>query len=425
MGAVHFGRLVGPVGFTRIVAIKRLHAAFASDPEAVAMFLDEARIAARIHHPNVVGMHDVVEAEGEIFLVMDYVAGVSLSALTRLLHGTRLPVEVAVAVMVGVLHGLHAAHEAKSASGESLAIVHRDVSPPNILIGADGVARVIDFGIAKATERIHATRDNELRGKILYMAPEQLERLPVDRRTDVYSASVVLWELLTGRRYVDAEDASPAAKIAAVLEMRPSPPSGWAGALPRELDEVVLRGLSPDPDDRWTTALEMAAALEAALTPSSQRAVAAFIAEAAGELLGERASALREIEAAPDVEARPSTSALATSIEPARKGRDVRLVVGAVVLGAAILAWMGGTRRARPSTSLVERAVASVPVPILASAPALEAASADPPRASAAVVASPPVAPWRAAASARPARSPCDPPYTMDHGIRVPKRECL
>src|SRR5262249_54371047 len=161
----HFGRLLGPIGFARTVAIKQLFPHFASDPEFVSALLDEARLAARIQHPNVVPVLDVVALEGEIFLVMEYVHGESLSRLLRLARdpGATVPPRIASAILSHALHGLHAAHEAKSEGGERLDTVHRDVSPQNILVGADGVARVFDFGIAKAKFRSQMTRDGQVK----------------------------------------------------------------------------------------------------------------------------------------------------------------------------------------------------------------------------------------------------------------------
>src|SRR5579862_4349176 len=156
MATVHLGRIMSDVGFSRTVAIKRLHAAFAKDPMFSAMFIDEARLAARIQHPNVVSTLDVVDTEGELFVVMDYVQGEALSHLIRgtVAKGGFIPVEIVSSIAVGMLDGLHAAHEAKDERGEPLGIVHRDVSPQNVLVGIDGVARVIDFGVAKATGRL-------------------------------------------------------------------------------------------------------------------------------------------------------------------------------------------------------------------------------------------------------------------------------
>jgi serine/threonine protein kinase len=201
MATVHIGRLRGSAGFARTVAIKRPHPQYARDPEFVAMFVDEARLAARIHHPNVVSTLDVVAREGELFLVMEYVQGESLSRLVHLARQRRerVPEPMVASIVAGVLHGLHAAHEARGEGGELLGLVHRDVSPQNVLVGTDGVARVLDFGVAKAAGRIHTTRNGELKGKLAYMSPEQLCG-EVTRMTDVYAAGVVLWEALAGAR---------------------------------------------------------------------------------------------------------------------------------------------------------------------------------------------------------------------------------
>jgi serine/threonine-protein kinase len=210
MATVHLGRLVGPAGFGRTVAIKRLHPHLAKEPEFVAMLTDEARVTSRIGHPNIVPTLDVVASRGELFLVMEYVPGLTLAELMKnvVRDGERIPVPIACAILAGVLRGLDAAHEARDESARSLEVVHRDVSPQNILVGADGVARLLDFGIAKAVGRLHTTRDGELKGKVAYMAPEQLGARLVDRRTDIYAASVVLWEALTGERLFGGDDAA-------------------------------------------------------------------------------------------------------------------------------------------------------------------------------------------------------------------------
>jgi len=266
MATVHFGKLSGPVGFSRTVAIKRLHPHLAKDPEFVAMFLDEARLAARVRHPNVVPTLDVVALAGEVFIVMEYVLGESLSRLGRAqrTRGTPMPVPFALAIMTGALHGLHAAHEARNDRGDPLGIVHRDVSPQNVLVGTDGVPRVLDFGVAKAAGRLQDTRDGAIKGKVTYMSPEQITGAEVTRRTDVYAASVVLWELLTGKRLWQAEnDAAVVAKILEhVVDPKIEPPSRSNPHVTPELDALVMRGLSGAPDARFATAREMAQELE-------------------------------------------------------------------------------------------------------------------------------------------------------------------
>src|SRR5437868_956560 len=165
MATVYLGRLTGSGGFARTVAIKRLHPQFAKDPEFVTMFLDEARLAARIRHPNVVPTLDVVAASGELFHVMEYVQGESLSHLARGLktRSERVPLRILLRIMNDVLQGLHAAHEARDERGVPLCIVHRDVTPQNVLVGVDGVARLLDFGVAKAAGRAHTTQDGQIK----------------------------------------------------------------------------------------------------------------------------------------------------------------------------------------------------------------------------------------------------------------------
>lgn len=293
---MHLGRLMGPVGFARTVAIKRLHPQFAKDPEFVSMFLDEARLAARVVHPNVVSILDVVALEGELFLVMDYVQGESLSRLLRAANklGERMPPRIALGIMTGVLYGLQAAHEATTERGEPLCLVHRDVSPQNILIGVDGVARLLDFGVAKAAGQSHSTREGTLKGKVPYMAPEQINYGMVDRRIDVYSAAVVLWEMLTGARLFDGP--TEAAMLAAVMAGRVYPPSAVVPSVPRSVDDAVLRGLFQNPADRYATAKEMAIALERAMTPAIPRQVGEWVDAHANEVLRKRAEQVKEVE---------------------------------------------------------------------------------------------------------------------------------
>jgi eukaryotic-like serine/threonine-protein kinase len=305
MATVHCGCLVGPAGFSRTVAIKRLHAAYAKDPEFVAMFLDEARLAARIRHPNVVPTLDVVAREGELFLVMDYVQGESLARLVRASSAARqpIPVEIVSSIVCSVLLGLHAAHEATNDQGEPLSIVHRDVSPQNVLVGSDGVARVLDFGVAKAAGSIHTTRDGQVKGKLAYMAPEQLRAGTVDRRTDVFAVGILLWEALTLERLFS--DESEGRVVTNVLE-RPIPrPSASAADLPKGLDEVVLRALERKQAKRYATAREMANAVEACIPMASPTRVAAWVEGLVGEVLAERARTLARIESDVGSAARP------------------------------------------------------------------------------------------------------------------------
>ena len=299
MASIHIGRLQGPAGFARTVAIKRLHPQYAKDPEFVAMLLDEARLAARIHHPNVVGTVDVIVLGGELLLVMEYVEGESLSRLLRALaqRRARMPARVAVGIVADMLYGLHAAHEATTEGGGPLGIVHRDVSPHNLIVGQEGVSRVLDFGVAMAASRVQSTREGEMKGKLAYMAPEQLERGPVDRRSDVFAASVVLWETLTNTRLFLAR--SEAETVTRILLDPIHPPSTIARDIPRELDAIVLKGLARDPEHRYATTHQMAAALEWTTPIARPAEIGAFVQCIAGDVLAARARRVAEIEGTP------------------------------------------------------------------------------------------------------------------------------
>lgn len=295
MATIHVGRLRGPAGFARTVAIKRLHAQFAKDAEFVSMFLDEARLAARIRHPNVVSVIDVVATEGELFLVMDYIDGNSLSALLKeaKARGERLPLAIVVSIISGGLAGLHAAHEARDESGAPLGIVHRDVSPQNLLVGVDGTTSLLDFGVAKAARQVHITREGEFKGKLAYIAPEQLVKKAADRRTDVYAAGLVLWEMLAGRRRFSGDEAS---LLYDVVAGSIEPPSSHNPAIPKELDAIVLKAVARDPDARFQTAHEMAVAIERVLMPATAREVGAWVRSSGGEPLERRANAVATVE---------------------------------------------------------------------------------------------------------------------------------
>lgn len=296
MATVHFGRMHGAVGFSRLVAVKRLHPNYASDAHFVQMFLDEARLAARVSHPNVVSTLDVVADEGEVFLVMEHVLGDSLEAMMPRDGSRPIPLAVISSIVCGVLEGLHGAHEALDDSGEPLEIVHRDVSPHNILVGVDGVARVFDFGIAKATTSTQETREGVIKGKVTYMAPEQV-RGTADRRADLYAAGVILWELLAGRRrHAGERNDGLFLKLAKNEIEAPPPPSSLRPDADAALDAVVARATHPDPDQRFDTAREMAVALEAAVAPAPARDVTEWVREVAGTRVDRVAAVMRRIE---------------------------------------------------------------------------------------------------------------------------------
>jgi serine/threonine protein kinase len=296
MASVHFGRLLGAAGFSRTVAIKRLHPHLAEDPDFLSTMIDEAHVAARVHHPNVVPTLDVVAEGTELLVVMEYVRGESLSRLfrTEAARLERIPLPIAIAVAVGALHGLHAAHEATSEHGDPLAIVHRDVSPQNILVGIDGVARVIDFGVAKATGRLQTTRPGVLKGKMAYMAPEQLSGGEVSRRVDIYALGVVLWEVLAGKRLFAGE--SDEQLVVKILVGAKEPPSQHTPGVPAELDAIVMRALSKNPAERFASAREMADALMRVVTPAFPPTVGEWVEALAHDALSRRTAQVAEIE---------------------------------------------------------------------------------------------------------------------------------
>ncbi|MBX3231975.1 MAG: SUMF1/EgtB/PvdO family nonheme iron enzyme [Labilithrix sp.] len=299
MATVHLARQVGAAGFARMVAVKQLHERFAHAPEFVTMFLDEARLVARIRHVNVVQTLDVVHEResSELFIVMEYVHGVALNQVLQSARQRFVPIApaVAAAVMIGALHGLHDAHEARSETGEPLGIVHRDVSPHNILVGLDGAPRVLDFGVAKAEERISSTNEGELKGKLSYMSPEQIESRAVDRRTDVYAAAVVFWEMLSGKKLFLA--GNEGAVVRQILESVVEPPSKGQPAVSTALDRVVMRGLERDVGERWATARAFAEAIGATVTPASPAEVGAWLRDLCGATIAERDEAIAMIEA--------------------------------------------------------------------------------------------------------------------------------
>lgn len=299
MATVHLGRLIGASDFSRIVAIKRLHPQYAKNPEFVQQFLDEARIVARIRHPSVLPTLDLIEEEGELFIVMEFVEGDTLVNLMRAgrKRGDRVPLGVGLRIMCGALHGLHAAHEARNEDGEPMGIVHRDVSPDNIMVGTDGFARVLDFGIARALGVHSQTQDGVVKGKLPYMSPEQVLGDPITRATDVFAASAVLWQVLTGRRLFKGKHVGEYAQK--ILNQPIPPPSKVLGVLPKKLDMLVLRGLKRDPAERWSTAQRMAEALEAVGDLASQREVGNWVGKLAFTQLRNLAEQVKAIERAP------------------------------------------------------------------------------------------------------------------------------
>ncbi len=398
MAVVHLARALGAGGFERLVAIKAMHSHIASEPDFVAMFLDEARLAARIRHPNVVATIDVQEAP--LFLVMEYIEGPSLHLVLRELRkqNKRMEQGVALRVVLDALAGLHAAHEQTGADGAPLEIVHRDVTPHNILMGVDGISRITDFGVARAASRLSSTRGGQVKGKLSYMAPEQFQGTPVDRRVDVYAAGAVLYEILSGRPVFSGD--TEAALMGAIIRGVSAPLWEIERSVAREVSDVCMRALTVRPSQRYATALELAEALEdaaqtAGVAIATPRRVAQVVKELAVHepppavtstmnladvpLPPPSGSGQRQPPPPPpDLDTSPSQSTsvgtLAAPVPVPRPGRSNKLIAGlAVVVGVGL---------AFGVYAMMKRDGAAAPAsdPAAASAPAgNELASALPP----------------------------------------------
>lgn len=473
MATVHLARFQGEAGFSRTVVVKRLHPHYAKDQEFVHMFLDEARLASRVRHPNVVPVHDVVSHRGELLLAMDYVHGVSLSTLTRAGKNQPVPLPIALALTRDLLAGLHAAHETHDKHGHPMHIVHRDVSPQNLMVGDDGVGRVVDFGIASATARLQTTRDGQVKGKLSYMAPEQIRGETVDRRADVFAAGIVLWQLTTGSAFASGPDER---RIHFILTGNYPTPSSFNPHLPEALDRVAMKALAADPAARFASAEEMLRALVTVTLPAPSYEVSDWVRSLVGGELGKRAALVRRTEqlSAPPPHGNTSVAeprsaehsttrkvlTIATALaatpgppsdpHPVRGGRRRWVGLAALLLlvpaaGAYFL--LHGSRPAAPELPRVQSAPKAQAAAEQPAAPAAAAAPSPAPTSSAAD--HPPAQP--AEAAARPATTkrrlpgahgaapapatsaaqvkatdPCSPPYVLlDGGIRKYKPECL
>jgi serine/threonine protein kinase len=381
MATIHIARLVGDEGFTRIVAAKRLHPEFAEDGDFVSMFLDEARIASKVHHRNVVPVLDVVTTGQEVMLVQEYVHGAPLHTLLRTAHEakTRVPINIAVSIGCQVLSGLQAAHETTDELGAPLAVVHRDVSPQNVMIATDGTARLLDFGIAKATMAAHITREGMFKGKLAYSAPEQI-RGQATQQSDLYSLSVVVWELLVGHRlHNNAQSEAEligqvmAGRLARITEVLAPERDKLGDNRWRQLeilDAIIAKGLEVDQSKRWRTAAEMEAALATAVVPATTTGVSGWIKNLGHAFLADRDRMIAQEEASyralPRPARRPSqgphTELRTVAAMPAAPVRHrTRLVVGAAAVGLmlALVFVIGMTRGSAPLQAAVAAPVTS------------------------------------------------------------------
>lgn len=255
MAEIYLARQIGLGGFQKELVIKRIHQALADNQQYVELFLDEARIAANLNHPNIVHIYDIGRAFATFYIAMEYIRGPDLADITRkaISQGALLAPRRAVEIVCQVAEGLHFAHSYRDKDGRSLRIIHRDISPSNILVTYGGICKLVDFGIAKARTQLHDD-SGALMGKLGYMAPELLEGHPADARTDLFSLGVVLYEITVGRRLYTGEDSVVARKI---LHDPIPPPSVWVEDYPSELEVVVMRLLEKRPENRYQDADEL------------------------------------------------------------------------------------------------------------------------------------------------------------------------
>jgi eukaryotic-like serine/threonine-protein kinase len=286
MAQVWVARMQGDLGFQRLVAIKAILAQHALDPRFQNMFLDEARLVTGIHHPNVAQILDLGEQNEVLYHVLEWIEGDSASSLRRVAHGRgeKLPLGVVLRIVSCTCAGLHAAHELRDGGGRLLGVVHRDVSPANVLLSSSGEVKVIDFGIAKSVDRIsEETSAGVLKGKVTYMAPEQVLGKDLDRRADVWACGVMLYQLLSGKLPYDAEN-----QIATLhLLIQGMPPAPLKG-VPEEVAELVYTALAYTPEGRFETADEMHRALESVIVQRCGTVTASDIARYVEQQLGER-----------------------------------------------------------------------------------------------------------------------------------------
>jgi serine/threonine-protein kinase len=427
---VHAARKRGVPGFSPIVAVKRLKPALADDRDAVAALVEEVRTSSLVHHPNVVTTLDAVAEGRDVLLVLELVIGASLARLiaNAKKRGERAPPPVACAIVAGMLRGLAAAHEARH-GGELLGLVHRDVSPENVLVDEHGTAKLSDFGIAKARGRLLATAPDVLKGKLRYMSPEYLRGTTIDARADVHAAGVVLWEVLTGRAAFAGDDD---AVIKAICAAELAPPSTLADT-PPSLDRVIAKSVTRTSAERYGSARAMLDELESAAPAATAEEVARWLASTAPDELASLRSAVsvleREATAVNLVASAAPPKGVAEA--PARgawtRGRML-LLLCVVPICAGLVFAMTRDRPAgeREGAAPVERTIASASsAPPSPAAPSPAESAAVTPSATT-TVATPRTPAVRAGTRAHGRTKACEPPWTLDEkGIKHYKDECL
>ncbi len=354
MAEVFLARADGLRGFEKVVALKVIHEQMVDEPSHVELLLKEARLAATLDHPGIVQVFDVGSDKGEHYLTMEYVHGRDLRDILRALAGRRrMPLLIAVAIVQEIARALHYAHRRTDREGHPLGIVHRDVSPSNVLVAFTGAVKLTDFGIAKVTAHTAQTRTGTFKGKFGYMSPEQYLQQDVDARSDVFSLGIVLYELTTGRRAFAGEN--PFAAMNKALDGSYLAPTEIVPDYPPALADIVARALATDRDVRYADAASMADDLErlarALGGPVGHAVIAGFLEELFGT------------PAPPDVSHIGAVPTIVTSPSAARHARPSRrvplLAVGAAVLVAGALGWQAGRAADVERVPASERAVAA------------------------------------------------------------------
>jgi len=300
MAEIFLARGEGVAGVERYCVLKRILRDRATDVHFVRMFLDEARLAAQLQHPNIAQVYDIGKLGDSYFFTMEYVHGETVRALLHRAQGLRraLPIHGVLTIAAGTAAGLHHAHDRLGLDGRALGIVHRDVSPSNLMVSYEGGVKVVDFGVAKAADRAQETKSGTVKGKISYLSPEQCRGKRVDRRSDLFSLGICFWEMLTTERlYKRATDFENMNAI--VTEPTPAPSSRRAD-VPKEIDALVLRLLAKNPDDRFQTAAEVVEAIEAVSARTSMVLSASALGRFVRELFGQRPEPWLELDAARD-----------------------------------------------------------------------------------------------------------------------------
>jgi len=322
MATLHIARLVGLAEFEKVVVLKRVLPAFAGDADYVHMFEDEARVAATLEHPHIVHTHDIGQDTDGPFFTMEYLHGENVKRIlsATALAGERLPFELALQIAIGCAAGLHHAHEHRDYTGRPLGIVHRDVSPSNIIVTYQSGVKLIDFGIAKAASGKHVTGVGVVKGKASYMSPEQCRGEALDRRSDVFSLGVVLYEMTAMQRPFTAPDEFVV--LAKILRDDPPPPSKLRPDYPAALERVVLRALAKDPADRYPSAFELQEELELVTRECKLHALPGALGRYLEHLFGPKPYPWAQFYRQPPPPPQPSRSALLEAATKPRRRAD-------------------------------------------------------------------------------------------------------